>query len=152
MAYATFDNVLALYPPLSTMVGTGDYQVTTSEVASVYVWHAEAYIDAYLGKRYVVPLSGTNPLITQIASDLAIFNCLAEKLPTVPEFIDKRKRRCDSLLEKLAEGSLVLVGETEVTSAGENYAYSPNVGVDPIFTRSPPGVSSCDWRDDANVI
>jgi phage gp36-like protein len=134
MAYATFSDVSVRYRPITTMIGTGPYDVTSEEVTSVYIAQSEAYIDAFLARRYQTPLTISSPLITQIASDLAIFHMIAEKLPSVPEFMDKRKERCDKILEMLANGDMQIGSASLVTSAGDSYAWSSNMGHTPVFS------------------
>lgn len=134
MAYATYDDVTARYRPVTTMVGTGEFDVTTAEVASVYLAQAEAYVDGYLANRYQVPLTVASPLITQVTADLAIFHLLAEKLPQVPEFMDKRKDRCDDILKMLSDGKMRIQSATLVGSSGDSYAWSSNMGYTPVFS------------------
>lgn len=134
MAYSSLTDIFVRYRPITTMVGTGDYDVTSAEVTSVFIAQSDGIIDGYLAKRYVVPLSTTPPLITLISADLSIHSMLAEKLPTVPEFIDKRYERAMNLLTAIMSGTMTLGNSvTEVTSAGDNYAWSPNMGYHPTF-------------------
>jgi phage gp36-like protein len=135
MAYASLSDVFVRYRPITTMVGTAGYTVTSLEVSSVFIWQSEAYVDAWLARRYAVPLAVVNPLITQVTADLAIFHMLAEKLPDVPEFILQRKERCDAILKMLADGDMVIASATLASSAnGSDYAWSANRGYDPIFS------------------
>lgn len=145
MPYATFSDVLVRYRPLATMVGTGEYDVTSEEVSSVYVAQAEAYVDAWLARRYQVPLTIQSPLITQVTADLAIFHMLAEKLPSVPEFMDKRRERCDSILKMLSEGHMQINSATTISSGGDNFAWSTSQGYAPVFS---PVLGDLDQRAD----
>ena len=132
--YATLDDVFVRYRPNRTMVGSGDYDVSSSEVASVYVAQAQAYADAWLANRYEVPLSVVSPLITMVTADLAIFHMLAEKMPSVPDFMVERKKRADEILKMLVDGKMVIASASVVTSAGDSYAWSPTMGQHPIFS------------------
>ncbi len=135
MAYADLSDVLVRYRPVSSMIGSGAYDTTSSEVASIYIAQTEAYIDARLGQRFVVPFDApVNPIITQIAADLAIFFLLAEKMPSVPDFMDRRRQRADDLLEQLANGSLIIASATLVASGGDSFAWSSNMGRTPVFS------------------
>jgi phage gp36-like protein len=135
MAYAAFSDVITRYRPLSTMVGTGAYDVTSLEVSSVFIWQSEAYVDAYLARRYSVPMTAPiSPLITQVTADLAIFAMLAEKLPSVPEFIDKRRERAEGILGMIADGKLTITSASTVSSQGDNFAWSATMGHHPIFS------------------
>ena len=133
MAYASISDLVPRYQPIKTMIGTSSFDVSSAQVNSVYIWQAEALIDAYLGNRYTVPLSSPSPIITQIASDLSIFYMLAERLPQVPEFMDKRYQRCLDLLTAIASGTLMVTSATIVTT-GDSYAWSPNMDYHPTFS------------------
>lgn len=134
MAYASISDLIARYQPIKTMIGTSSYDVTSSEVASVYIWQAESFIDAKIANRYQVPLTAPpSPLITQIAADLGIFYMLAERLPTIPEFMDKRYQRCMDMLDAISSGSLIVLSATVVTS-GDSFAWSPNMDYHPVFS------------------
>ena len=146
MSYATITDVIASYQPIKTMIGTNSYDVTSVEVASVYIARAESLIDAYIGNRYSVPLSTPTPLITQIACDLAVFNMLAERSPQIPEFMDKRYDRAMELLKGISSGTLY-VGSATATSSGNNYAWSPNMEYHPIFA---PTLDDLDQSADAD--
>jgi phage gp36-like protein len=146
MPYANTDDILVRYRPIRSMIGSGPYDVTSTEIASVYINQVEAYINAYLGQRYVVPFTEPiNPIITQVTADLSIFFILAEKLPSVPDFMDQRRQRADELLKQLANGELAIAGASQVTSAGDSFAWSPNMGHVPVFS---PVLSELDQRVD----
>jgi len=134
MPYATLDDLLVRYRPIRTMIGSRDLNVTSTEVVSVYISQAEAYVDAYLGNRFVTPFETQQPLITQSTADLAIFFMLAEKAPGIPEFMDARRQRADELLKQIAKGELALRGATMVGTAANNFAWSPTMGRTPVFS------------------
>lgn len=134
MPYATSDDVMNRYKPIRTLFGTASTDVTTLEVASVYIWAAEGLIDGYLALKYQVPLVGTFPLITQIAADISIHNILAEKLAEIPEFMDKRYDRCIKLLEQLRDGQLLLSSASVISSGGDNFAWSTTMDYHSIFS------------------
>lgn len=146
MAYATIADVIGGYQPIKTMIGANSYDVTSVEVSSIYIARAESLIDAYLGRKYSVPLAVANPLITQIASDLAVFHMLAERTPSVPEFIDKRYARAISLLEGISSGTLYIGSVTSITS-GDNYAWSPTMTYHPVFA---PTLNDIDQQEDTD--
>lgn len=146
MAYAALRDVLVRYRPIETMVGTGQFEVTSEDVSSVFIAQSEAYVDAWLARRYVVPLTIQSPLITQVTADLAIFHMLAEKLTNVPEFIDKRKDRADKILEMLADGRMQVSSATTVSSGSDNEAWSPNTSYTPVFSPVlPDNLQRADW-------
>lgn len=146
MAYATITDVIGGYQPIKTMIGTNSYDVSSVEVASIYIARAESLIDAYLGRKYSVPLAVATPLITQIASDLATFHMLAERTPAVPEFIDKRYTRAIALLEGISSGTLYVNSVTSIAS-GDNYAWSPTMNYHPVFA---PTLSDIDQQEDTD--
>jgi phage gp36-like protein len=133
MAYAGIADILTRYRPLETMVGSGEYDVSSNDVSSVFLSDAEAFIDARLSVRYVVPLVSANPLITRIACDLATHQMLAEKMPSVPEFMETRFQRANEMLDQLVRGDLRLNSETLVGSSGDSFAWSSTLGRHPIF-------------------
>ena len=135
MPYATLADLLPRYRPIESMIGSGGYDISSSDVASVYISQVEAYVNAYLGQRYTTPFAEpVSPLITQITADLAIFFILAERMPSVPDFMDQRRQRADALLAQLAKGELLISSATTVTSAGDSFAWSTNMGHTPIFS------------------
>lgn len=135
MAYADLNDVLISFKDLKTIIGTGSSQVTSNEVSSVFIARQESFIDGYLGVKYSVPLSSPVPyLITQLASDLTVFQILAEKSGNIPEWMDKRYDRCIKILEQLRDGQMVLPGASAVSSQGDNYAWSPGMGHHGIFS------------------
>lgn len=124
MAYATIDDIFARYAPIYTMVGTGNNDVASLEVSSIFIADAESFMNAYLGRRYETPVAD-EPIITMICSDLAIANMMFEKLGEIPGFIQPRYDRAMSMLEKLSTGDLVLTSNsTSILSSGDNFAWS----------------------------
>jgi phage gp36-like protein len=132
MAYATFNDVLTRYKPIGSMVGVHSLEVTTADVSSQFIWAAEGVMDGYLGSRYTLPVP-TSPLITRIACDIATFDMMAEKLPSVPDFMKDRYDRAIELLELLRDGKMVLTSAT-VTQSGDQEAWSSNSNWHPIFS------------------
>ena len=134
MAYATIDDVFARYAPINTMVGTGANDVTSVEVSSIFIADAESFMNAYLGRRYETPVE-VEPIITMIASDLAIANMMFEKLGELPNFMQPRYDRAISMLEKLSTGDLVLTADsTSLLSSGDNFAWSTTGSYHSIFS------------------
>ena len=134
MAYATITDVFARYKPIGSMVGAGSLDVTSEDVSSVFIADAEGFMNAFLAARYVVPVT-TEPLVTQIAADLAISNMMFEKLGAVPDFMQARYDRANDYLERLAKGELLLIGSgtTQITS-GDNEAWSSVGSYHPVFS------------------
>lgn len=137
MSYATIDDVFGRYRPIETNVGTGDYDVPSVDVSSIFIRQAEGLVDAYLSQRYVVPLDTTSlsPLITRITADIAIYDMIVDKLPEVPDFASARYTNAIDLLKMFQAGTLSLPGATEATTDGGNYeAWSTTQDYHPVFS------------------
>lgn len=151
MPYATIDDVFARFP-ITTLVGTGESEVTSLEVSSIYISDAEGVVDAFLGAKYVTPLT-TVPLVTQITADLAIFNMLAERTGRVPQAVQARYERVMSYLEMLRDGGMVLNSSSQtLSSSGDSFAWSTTGSYHQTFS---PVLDELDqkvdktWVDDA---
>lgn len=146
MAYATSDDVIRRYKPILTMLGTGTLDITTVDIASVYVQDGESIINAFLSRRYVIPLT-TEPLLTDLASDIAIYRILSDKAPRIPDFMEKRYTNAMSLLTMIRDGQmdLNLSSQSVNSGGGDQYAWS-NVldGNGPVF--APAEAMSLDIR------
>jgi phage gp36-like protein len=134
MAYATSDDVVSRYRPILSMIGAGSYEVVSLDVTSIFVADAESFVDAYLGSKYAVPISPVPSLITQITSDLSIFNMLTEKQVQVPDFMQARYDRNINVLEMLRDGSMVLPSSVALATTGDNEVWSNNEEYHSIFS------------------
>lgn len=125
MAYATADDVIRRYNPINTMIGTGSMQVSTVDIASVYISDSEAIINAYLSRRYVLPLNA-EPLLTDLTADIAVCRILRERAPRFPDFMEKRYTDAMSLLVQIRDGGMDLLSSSGVTisSGGDQFAWS----------------------------
>lgn len=148
MSYADIDDVFGRYSPINTLIGSGSNQVTSVDISSVYIADAESLIDSYIGRRYEVPLSSPTSLITSIASDLAIFNMLVERLPQTPDFFQPRYDRAIKNLEMLRDGKMLIPGATEVTT-GDQEAWSSTQSYHPVFN---PVLDAEDQRVDKDQV
>ena len=134
MAYATIGDIFARYAPIYTMVGTGQNDVTSLEVASIFIADAESFVNVHLAKRYEIPVA-VEPVITMITADIAISNMMFEKLGELPNFIQPRYDRSMMMLEKLASGDLILTSNsTTIVTTGDNFAWSTNMDYHSIFS------------------
>lgn len=132
--YATIDDVFARYSPIHTMVGTGNNDVASMEVSSIFIADAQSFIDAHLAKRYVTPVEA-EPIITMITTDIAISNMLFEKLGELPNFMQPRYERSISMLDRLAKGELVLTADsTTLVTSGDQFAWSTTQSYHGIFS------------------
>lgn len=134
MAYATIGDVFSRYAPIHTMVGTGANDVTSVEVSSIFIYDAESFVNAHLAKRYQIPVA-SEPIVTMITADLAIANMMFEKLGEIPNFIQPRYDRALMMLDKLANGDLLLTSNsTSIVTTGDNFAWSTNINYHSIFS------------------
>jgi hypothetical protein len=97
----------------------------------------------------VTPLTSANPLITRIACDLATHEMLAEKMPSVPDFMETRYNRANEMLDMIVDGKLRLNSETLVGSSGDSYAWSSTLGTHGIFS---PVINELDQAPDADRV
>jgi len=126
VAYATIDDIFGRFKPIRTMIGAGSFEVTSADVTSIFIGDADSFVDAYLAKRYVTPITPIPSMITQISSDLAIFNMMTEKQVQVPDSFQARYDRSIKTLEMLRDGDMILPAATPIAAAGDNEAWSPN--------------------------
>lgn len=144
MTYATIADVFARFP-ISTLVGTGENDVTSIEVSSIYIQDAESVVNAFLGAKYITPLT-TVPLVTQITADLAIFSMLAERTGRVPQAVQSRYDRVMNYLELLRDGGMVLNANSQTLStSGDSFAWSSTGSYHQTFS---PVLDELDQRRD----
>jgi phage gp36-like protein len=142
MAYAGYDDVFRRYNPIKTMVGTAQQDVATLDISSIYCSDAEGLINAYLGARYSTPVA-TEPLVTMLASDIAIYKLLEDRAPRIPEFAQRRYDNAIAILEKLRDGNMVLVsGSTTLLTSGDQEAWSNVQSYPPVFDNPAVTVTS----------
>lgn len=122
MSYATHDDVFKRYGMSTTLVGTQATDVQTVDIDSVYLADAESYINAFLRPRYSIPLV-TEPLITGLCSDIAIYRMVEDRCPRIPDICEKRWINANSTLCMLRDGVMQLGSSTLVTS-GDQEAWS----------------------------
>lgn len=155
MAYATIDDIFGRFKPIRTMIGAGSFEVSSGDVSSIFVLDADSFVDAYLAKRYVTPITPVPSMITQISSDLAIFNMMTEKQVQVPDSFQARYDRSIKTLEMLRDGEMVLPANVSIVSTGDNEAWSANQDFHSIF--SPvldelDQAADADWIEDARDV
>jgi phage gp36-like protein len=136
MPYADASDVFLRYPPIESVVGSGDMLVNTSDVASIYIADAEGYVNAFLRGRYVTPLV-KEPIITQVTTDIAIYRLVEDHAPRIPDMAEKRMVAANSLLYMLQSGVMQLdpASQTLVTSGGDQEVWSTNLEqAGPVFS------------------
>jgi len=133
MSYATIDDIFARYEPIGTLVGSEDLQVSSVNVSSIFLADAESLVDAFLARKYQVPLSPVPSFIKQVTADLAIFNILTDHLPRKPDFFQPRYDRAMDMLLMIASGTIVVASATTVAS-GDQEAWSSGMDYHGVFS------------------
>jgi phage gp36-like protein len=155
VAYATIDDIFGRFKPIRTMIGAGSFEVSSNEVTSIFILDADSFVDAYLAKRYVTPITPVPSMVTQISSDLAIFNMMTEKQVQVPDSFQARYDRSLKSLEMLRDGEMVLPDAVEIAAAGDNEAWSANQDFHSIFhpvLDELDQAADADWIEDAKDV
>lgn len=155
MAYATIDDIFSRFKPIRTMIGAGSFEVASADVTSIFIEDSDSFVDAYLAKRYVTPITPVPSMITQISSDLTIFNMMTEKQVQVPDSFQARYDRSIKTLEMLRDGDMVLPDAVSIATAGDNEAWSPNQDFhstfSPVLDELDQAADS-DWIEDARDV
>jgi phage gp36-like protein len=133
MSYATIDDIMKRYKPISTMIGSEDMQVASLDVTSIFINDAQSLVDAYLANKYTVPLSPVPGYITMVTADIAIFNILLENLPNVPDFYQPRYDRAMGVLASVLSGTIVVNSASTITT-GDQEAWSTTNGYHAVFS------------------
>lgn len=147
MTYATADDVFRRYPPIESVVGSGDMLVNTSDISSVYIADAEGYVNAFLRGRYQTPLVA-EPIITQVTVDIAIYRLVEDHAPRIPDMAEKRMVAANSLLYMLQSGVMQLdpASQTLVSSGGDQEVWSTNLEqAGPVFGAVEVCSGGCDF-------
>lgn len=128
--YATVDDVLRRYSPMRSMIGVGSTDITTIDIASVYIADGQSIINGYLSRRYVLPLT-PEPILTDLCADIAIYRAIRDKQARIPEFMATRYTDAMSLLTMLRDGGMDLTGSNPVNSGGgDEFAWSNVIDAD----------------------
>lgn len=134
MSYATIDDVFKRYNPVRTMVGSGANDISSVDVSSIFVADSEGFVDAYLRARYTTPVV-TEPLITMLTSDIAIYKMGLERLPRIPDFLQTRYDNAVKMLEMLRDGQMLLQSSGNTGApTGDNEVFSTTSGYHPVFS------------------
>lgn len=123
MAYADISDVFKRYPLVSNVVGSGTNLVASADVSSIYIADSESLVNAFLSSRYVIPLV-SEPMLTWLTADIAIYRLFEDKLPRFPDAVEKRYLNVMSMLWQLQNGKLNLTSSNLVTSGGDQDAWS----------------------------
>lgn len=108
--YILWDDVVGRYPKAETKGDSGELQES-------YIEGTEAFMDAILAKQYTVPVTGSPPLLKDIAIDLAYAKMAVNKDKGVPTIKEDAMKR----LKMIMDGDVKLIDENgdEVSVTGE---------------------------------
>jgi phage gp36-like protein len=117
--------------------------ITSEQIANVFIADAEAMIDSYLAKYYTTPVSVasvTFPVLTAISTDITIYRILSHRVFTQEKLKNSvwpdRFKEAIKWLEGVADGSVTLVAsdgsiapdiDTNVEMWSNTRAYIPTM-------------------------
>jgi phage gp36-like protein len=108
MAYCNQDGILKMIPQDELTELTADTGDTPDpEVVTEAIAKADAEIDAYLGTRYVTPLSPVPAQVTSLSVDMAIYHLYTRR--SLAPMVRRRKYEAAlAFLQRVASGEVVL--------------------------------------------
>jgi len=108
MAYCNQDDILKMIPQDELTELTADTGDTPDpEVVTEAIAKADAEIDAYLGTRYVTPLSPVPAQVTSLSVDMAIYHLYTRR--SLAPMVRRRKYEAAlAFLQRVASGEVVL--------------------------------------------
>jgi phage gp36-like protein len=110
MAYCSADDLLKMIPQADLADLTVESgEVPDSLIIAEAINKSTAEIDAYLGVKYVVPLSSPPDQVKALAVDLAIYH-LYSRRSIVPPVWQQRYEAAMTFLKQVATGEVVIVG------------------------------------------
>jgi phage gp36-like protein len=110
MAYCSADDLLKMIPQADLADLTVESgEVPDSLIIAEAINKSTAEIDAYLGVKYVVPLSSPPDQVKALAVDLAIYH-LYSRRSIVPPVWQQRYEAVMTFLKQVAMGEVVIVG------------------------------------------
>jgi phage gp36-like protein len=110
MAYCSADDLLKMIPQADLADLTVESgEVPDSLIIAEAISKAGAEIDAYLGVKYVVPLSSPPDQVKALAVDLAIYH-LYSRRSIVPPVWQQRYEAAIAFLKQVETGEVVIVG------------------------------------------
>lgn len=115
----TFTTVSLMYAVLPDL---GSITTLSSAHLATFAGEAEAEINANIAQKYALPISQDVPMLTTLATDLAIYNTLAKRVFTAERLAGSpwtdRYKEAQTKLQRLAEGDLLLVTSSGTVIAG----------------------------------
>jgi phage gp36-like protein len=138
MAYSTENDLLTMIPLKELAELTADSGDTPdSLVVAEAINRADAEIDAYVGKRYQLPLMPVPDQVKGLSIDMALYH-LYSRRSVAPTVRRQKYEAAVAFLKLVAAGEAVVEGAsgllTETTQVGSEFASAPRV-----FTRDSQG-------------
>lgn len=131
MAYCTQDDLLTMIPLKELAELTADSGETPdSQVVEEAIHRADAEIDAYLGRRYTLPLIPLPDQVKGLSIDMALYH-LYSRRSVVPTVRRQKYEAAVSFLKLVAEGAAVM------EESGEPSPQEGQVRVGSEFTSAP---------------
>lgn len=145
LSYTSVDTILQTLP----MVGS----VSNISSAAIYAAadRAESIINAKLSNLYTVPVSGSPPILTTVATDFAIYRLLSRRFvtqdkPNKSALPDAYKEAMD-LLDQLAAGEISLLdssGSAISANAAAGVPWSNTMTYEPTMNELDPAQQQID--------
>lgn len=111
MSYTTVEKVIAMVPAINSITS-----ITSASLAS-YVTRADNRINAKLAGKYSLPLSGTFPILEDIATDLVVYEVVGKRNMTLvtkdkESSWPSRFKEAEKLLDAIASGAMPLLSSS----------------------------------------
>jgi phage gp36-like protein len=140
MAYCTESDLLTLIPQKELAELTADTGDTPdSQVVAEAISLAEAEIDAYLGSRYVLPLTPVPDQVKGLSMDMTLYH-LYSRRSVAPTVRRQKYETALSFLKQVAAGEAVVEGASELLTETEQ-VQSEFSSATRVFSRTTQG----DW-------
>ena len=140
MAYCTASDLLTLIPQKELAELTADTGDTPdSQVVSEAINLADAEIDAYLGSRYVLPLTPVPDQVKGLSMDMTLYH-LYSRRSVAPTVRRQKYETALSFLKQVAAGEAVVEGASELLTESEQ-VQSEFSSATRVFSRTTQG----DW-------
>ena len=122
MTYATLAEMITQFGEPELVQRTDRLGVGTvnTEVLDRALVDADSEIDSYLAGRYTLPLASAPVLLVRLAADIARYRLYDDGVPAT---VRQRYEDSVSLLKRLANGDVLLVGQAAAAVAGVEMAY-----------------------------
>ncbi len=123
MSYCTLEDIYGSMEESDVIGYTDDAGANTVDETRTTqaIDGAGALIDAYLAKRYTVPLAPVPGMIRELAVDIAIYK-ICSRRDQAPEGRRKKYEDAIRLLEKIAEGKAMVPGAAQSTGKSSDGA------------------------------